>query len=64
MASGDDMLPAEISEGGPKVEVAVTKTALSYHAVKCLRPADAQALVKSTAASAIAAFRSGKAAGL
>lgn len=61
MASGDDCLEAEIAETlGPLVEVAVTKKALSYHAAECLRPVDAQALVKQKAAAALAKYKEGE----
>ena len=61
MASGDDCLEAEIAATlGPLVEVAVTKKALSYHAAECLRPVDAQALVKLRAAAALEKYLAGE----
>ena len=60
MASGDDMLAEEIAGTlGPLVEVAVVKEALSYHSANTMRPEDAQALVKTTAARSLERLKAG-----
>ena len=60
MASGDDMLAEEIAGTlGPLVDVAVVKEALSYHSANTMRPEDAQALVKTTAARSLERLKAG-----